>query len=137
MDTVLYKLNTMDKNRNVCLHILKDDLDSLNGSSWLTDTIIYAYLHTFLVSCSLHVLSYYTSTQIVSNGRLTNVSRKVFLIYKINNMYLSLYHIFEFKNLSNYHYIAGHVIINNNHWTLFFVNNRSATIYYPLNQQVP
>lgn len=59
------------------MNILKNDLDSLNRESWLTDQIIEAFFHTFKPQHNLFVLSYNMATQIIMNGQLRTVSRKV------------------------------------------------------------
>ena len=112
LDTLPYSdydrevLYTMEK--KVHLHELKMKLQiqrkyyaSLNSEQWLTDTIIEAYMMSFVESEKLYVLSSLQASSIAENESTKSAIR---------------------KQLAAFNFIAGPVHINKNHWALLFVN---------------
>ena len=91
------------------LQILRKDLASLDGEEWLTDTIIEAFLTSFVDKEKLYVLSSIQASAIAEKGVTLTAIR---------------------KDLSTFDFIAGPVHINKNHWALIFVAMKTQTVLY-------
>ena len=94
---------------NTILQILSKDFSSLNSDLWLTDTIIEAYLSSFVEKEKLYVLSSIQAFKIAETGSTKTVIR---------------------KPLAELRYILGPVHINKNHWALLFVNMKAKAVMY-------
>ena len=94
---------------NTILQILSKDFSSLNSDQWLTDTIIEAYLTSFVEKEKLYVLSSIQASTIAETGSTKTAIR---------------------KPLAEFKYIAGPVHINKNHWALLFVNMKAQAIVF-------
>ena len=108
--------STVATNANQIVHTIDDieikskDFDSLNGENLLTDTIILAYMKTFISSNNVYLFSSNVAAQIVEIGKTLSAIR---------------------KNLNVYKYAAGPVHIPGiKHWCLLFVSLETNDVTY-------
>ena len=91
------------------LLILRKDFYSLNSDQWLTDTIIEAFMMTFVEKKRLYVLNSSQASSIAELGLTKSQIR---------------------KKLGEYDFIAGPVHVNKNHWALLFACVNTQTVVY-------
>ena len=81
-DMIVYTLFSKDKNKIIRTPLFTVDIDSLKGNSWLTDSIIEAYMQAFTNVKNIFVMSYDMCTQLCATGALRTVCRKVTVLLK-------------------------------------------------------
>ncbi|CAF1085883.1 unnamed protein product [Brachionus calyciflorus] len=104
---VKYKIKNME--------ISQRDLQILERKkSWINDILIETYLSLHVKSKKTFIIASTTSKYLLLDGEFKTQDQT----YLIND------------NISSYDYLAGPILINNNHWNCFFVDIQNGNFVY-------